>query len=188
VALGRERSSDAEEGLQRNTTVPPPASVPTPGGFHWVLPKQLGGMQRPGLLREETDDLDGLVALQVRHLVSLTEVPFPGEPLEQRGIQGLHCPIEDMNVPSLEGARELCACIDGWLEAEERVVLHCKAGLGRTGTLLACVLVYRGDSSVHAIHCVRQVNPLYIQSEIQLAFIDEFAHYLSLRDSRMGVA
>jgi len=152
--------------------------APRPGGFHWILPGLLGGMQRPGLVNEESADLEALAALHVGLLVSLTEEAFDSRKLEEVSILGQHFPIEDMGVPTTEAATDLCARVSASVDAGTPVVFHCKAGLGRTGTLLACVLVYRGVDPVAAIHRVRCTNPLYIQSAEQLEFIARFARSL----------
>jgi atypical dual specificity phosphatase len=159
-----------------NRTLPKPA--PRPGGFHWVLVDRLGGMQRPGLLQPEARDLTGLAMLRCDVLVSLTRQPFDPGKLHALGIRGVHFPIVDMNVPTLAAAAELCREISAWIDASQTTVLHCKAGLGRTGTMLACVLVERGLSAVAAIHEIRSINPLYIQSDCQLAFVRELESYL----------
>jgi atypical dual specificity phosphatase len=61
------------------------------------------------------------------------------------------------------------------MKDRERVVVHCHAGLGRTGTVLAALLVWEGAEARTAIAHVRSVNPRFIQSEAQLAFIRRFA-------------
>jgi len=161
--------------------------VRRPGGFHWILLERLGGMQRPGLLQDETEDLEALKNLGCDILVSLTLKPFDAHKLRQFGnIQAVHFPILDMGVPELEVAEVLCARISSWIDQGLVTVLHCKAGLGRTGTMLASALVYRGENSVRAIGSVRGINPLYIQSLEQLEFINRFADYLAARTRPLG--
>jgi atypical dual specificity phosphatase len=150
-----------------------------PGGFHWVLANQLGGAQRPGLIQEESQDLEGLAALGCRVLVSLTQQRYALEKLESLGIEGVHFPVDDMRAPEPEAAADLCHRIDAWLAASKPTVLHCRAGLGRTGTLLAAYLIHQGANAVHAIEEVRSVNPRYIQSQEQLDFLAAFENYLS---------
>lgn len=158
-----------------------------PGGFHWVLPELLAGMQRPGLLGELTDDLGSLQQMGVRTIVTLTEEPFDSTLLAPYGITSWHFPIIDMDVPPLVEAARLCHRLEAAMMEREPVVLHCKAGLGRTGTMLACMLVFRGESALKAIHRVRSVNPLYIQSDKQLKFIADFEQFTtSARLSETG--
>ncbi len=153
-----------------------------PQSFHWILPERLGGMQQPGLLQDEDQDLEGLRDLGCRVLVTLTEERLAAEPkLARLGIESVHFPIPDMGVPTVEAAIELCARIDAWLAAGMPTVLHCRAGLGRTGTLLACQLVFRGENPVRAVDHVRRVNSYYIQSGEQLAFVTEVGGALAAR-------
>ena len=163
---------------------PPTRGVAQPSGFHWILPRKLGGTQWPGLLRDEKKDLEALAGLGVRVLVSLTEQPFPSDRLARLGIEGKHFPIRDMGVPGFEDAYALCQQISEWIDEGIPVVLHCKAGLGRTGTVLACILILRGNDAVRAIHQLRCTNPLYIQSEEQLAFVGDFAEQVERRRRR----
>jgi len=160
--------------------------VPRPGGFHWVIAGRLGGMQQPGLLREMEEDLRALAQLGCRRLVSLTEERMRPEVLERYGISGQHFPMPDMGVPSLEDAERLSSLVSAWIDDGAATVLHCKAGLGRTGTMLACTLVYRGDHPVRAIDQVRSINPFYIQSRAQLDFISQFARHLAAHSSGEG--
>ncbi len=158
-----------------------------PGGFHWIQEDLLGGTQWPGLLQKEESDLKGLAALGVRHLVNLTEKPFPQDRLIALGMHGLHFPIADMSIPEIEECLRLCGRVARWLKLGEATVFHCRAGLGRTGTLLACMGIYGGDNAVAAIERVRRVNNKYIQSQEQLDFVSEFYQFLQ-KDGRLKSA
>jgi len=56
------------------------------------------------------------------------------------------------------------------------VVVHCAAGQGRTGTVLACALVHRGLSAEEAIRTVRRLRPPSIDTDSQEAFVRAFMH------------
>ncbi len=162
--------------------------MPTPGGFHWVLPGLLGGMQRPGLLGDEETDIRALRQLGCEILVTLTEAPYEHDLLQNGGLRCVHFPIVDMQAPILADAHLLCEQISGWIDKKLPTVLHCKAGLGRTGTMLACVLVFRGQTAVHAVEEVRSINPYYIQSVEQLEFVSQFHDYLTESHRRAAPA
>ncbi len=182
---GREFLHSGSSWVPDDESGPPPRApakaLHMPREFHWVQMNLLGGVEQPGLRGDLDDHLDGLQQLGVQVLVTLLEQPFEVEKIESRGIMSVHFPIDDMKVPTLAGAQELCARIAGWIEEERATVVHCKAGLGRTGTILACVLVRQGLSPVKAIETVRAVQSGYIQSDEQFAFVGEFATFLGER-------
>lgn len=146
-----------------------------PPHFCWILPDQLAGMGRPGLLGREEDDLEALSIAGIKWLVSLTERPYSVEQLRPFGIAARHFPIPDMGVPAIGPTARLCAEIERALGRGERVAVHCHAGLGRTGTMLAAVLVWLGHTADEAVSEVRATGRGYIQNDAQLAFVRRFA-------------
>lgn len=170
-------ATDSKELLLSVAAPGPRMSFRPPREFHWVIMGLLGGMQYPGLLGDVDEDLAGLRHLGVRVLVSLTEAPFDAARLQAFHIQGAHYPVVDMSIPTLPQAEAMCRYIAALVDAQQATVLHCKAGLGRTGTMLACVLVYRGMDAMRAIEAVRTVKPGYIQTDGQLEFVATFADY-----------
>lgn len=150
-----------------------------PNHFRWHVPHRLAGMGRPGLLRELDDDLLAIAYAGITVLVSLTCEPIAMSRLRPFGINGRHCPIPDMGVPSLGEAVSLCRFVTRALAEGEKVAIHCRAGLGRTGTMLAGVLVAEGEQSVRAIERVRGVAPGSIQTTTQERFIERLAAEVS---------
>ena len=55
--------------------------------------------------------------------------------------------------------------------------MHCGAGLGRTGTILACYRVWQGDSAGVAIAEVRARRPGSIETAEQEAIITAYARH-----------
>eukprot|EP01132_Coremiostelium_polycephalum_P002085 gene2085-2572_t len=53
-------------------------------------------------------------------------------------------PFDDHSPPPLDIISEFCADVEDWLERdpENIVAIHCKAGKGRTGTMIACWLLF----------------------------------------------
>lgn len=97
-----------------------------------------------------------------------------GDELQAAGLWWRHLPIVDMNVPlpefeetwRIEGQQ-----ISSSLAAGERVVIHCLAGLGRTGMIAARLLVDMGVPPDTAIVDVRRVRPRAIQTTAQEDYV-----------------
>ncbi len=149
-----------------------------PRGFVWLLPGQLGGTPWPGIVREIEEDMNDLRHVGVTRLVNLTEQASDSDIAARYGITCASLVIADMHAPTVMEAAKLCSDIDQWLANGEVVALHCRAGLGRTGTLLASYWLWRGDGrrgAVESIEKIRQLNQQMIQSQKQVGFLAEFA-------------
>jgi atypical dual specificity phosphatase len=83
-----------------------------------------------------------------------------------------------MGVPGLDATTRLCASNTAALDAGGVVVLHCRAGLGRTGTMLGAQLLWlRRSTASTVLDDLRRVNRGYVQSQAQLDFLRMFAEY-----------
>lgn len=161
--------------LRDGTCWPPPPEPRLPSHFRWILPGQLAGMGRPGLLDDVDGDLAAISAAGITLLVSLTVQPFPSPLLRPLGIAARHLAIPDMGVPALGPCANLCRDIVRAIEDGGRVAVHCHAGLGRTGTLLAATLVWLGADPDAAITRLRALGKGYVQTRSQHEFVRRFA-------------
>jgi atypical dual specificity phosphatase len=147
--------------------------------FYWVILNKIGGMQKPGLMTEIEDDLAIMKQLGVNVLVTLQQNPIDTQLLGKYEIEGIHFPIVDMGVPDLEKTHQFLMQVQIHFEASKSIVYHCKAGMGRTGTMLACNLVYSDNiTAIYAIEKIRRVNYKYIQTDEQMQFVSDFEKYL----------
>lgn len=139
--------------------------MPTEGDWRtdisWMIEGELAAFSRFAL-----EDLDRLDAVGIGAIVSLTE-DAPEELVGESRFRLLHLPIIDMTPPDTEQIEEFVEFVDRMVGEGRAVGVHCLAGLGRTGTLIACYLVERGMGAGEAIDHVRDVRPGSIQTEEQ---------------------
>lgn len=98
------------------------------------------------------------------------------------GLEWCHLPIPDFGVPgsSFEEAWQEAGPGLRWRLAQGgRVVLHCYAGLGRTGLVAARLLIEFGEPPLRAIALVRTIRPGAIQSSRQEAYLVRMRHHRS---------
>ncbi|TQL83468.1 atypical dual specificity phosphatase [Delftia sp. HK171] len=147
-----------------------PQAVPAsrgPNGFAWLVPGRLAGAPQPGVVQSMDFDLKALRGCGVTVLITLTENDLPQEPLQQHGLRNLHLPVRDHESPTVAQIQMLLARMSAMLRAGEVLAVHCLAGLGRTGTVLAAWLVREGLTADEALRRVRLIDAQYVQSQAQ---------------------
>lgn len=151
-------------------------------------PGKLGVSRTPGSAGRPRDvDLDGFLAagvdtvycLQQEHEFGLLPEPETLEEraaaVQSRGMRFVHAPIVDMDVPSPDRLAAMVDEVQSELAAQRTIVVHCWAGLGRAGTVVACTLVARGLTAQLAVARLRSLRPGAVQSLVQERAIRAFA-------------
>lgn len=138
-----------------------------PSGFHWLQPGRLAGCPMPGAVFAIDHDLTLLRGMGITVLINLTENEMPAELLAPHGLRSYHMGIPDRRAPPLLWAKLLLAKIDVMLREGEVVAVHCLAGLGRTGMVLAAWLIREGLTADEALRRVRTIEPGFVQSQEQ---------------------
>ena len=114
----------------------------------------------------------------VKSIVTIRE-----EPLDETWVKNmkyLHVLSDDMGVPSFDDLTNSIEFIHKRIQNNEPVLVHCLAGMGRTGTILACYLIkYEKMSAEDAIQHVREKRHGSIQSFVQEEIIFQYEKALS---------
>jgi atypical dual specificity phosphatase len=152
--------------------------MPAPG-FSWIDRPRLAALAMP----ESAADLDWLRRQGIQVLISLTESPLPRHWVNDAGLMAVHVPVPDMEPPSDRQFDHVLDTVRRATEAGMAVAIHCAAGLGRTGTVLAAYFVAGGLSSREAVEKVRDLRPGSIETVEQERAIERFAARVGRRSA-----
>lgn len=146
--------------------------------------------------RDLDHDIDAIKAWGATAVVTLIEdhefemlsVEPLGEVVKTHDIEWYHFPIPDLDVPTPEAMgrwRVLSPRLHQIVERGGRVVVHCRGGLGRAGTIAALILIERGRSVPDAIREVRSVRPGTVETDAQEGWLESQAQHDGLPGIRL---
>jgi len=162
---------------------------------YWLIPGRVLAGEHPGAIAvpDAIARIDALLDTGVRQFVDLTaehEGPAPYVPIlferaAARDVSVAHqrFAIPDFGVPSSALMRTTLDAIYGAIAAEEPLYLHCWGGVGRTGTVVGCLLREQGFDAVDALDVIgrkwrvmekRTRHPNSPETPGQIAFIERW--------------
>ncbi len=145
-----------------------------PTNFSWLIDQKLAGSGMP----TSFDELDWVVQQGVKSIVTMTENSLPDEWVKD--LNYLHVPTPDLTAPDMDEIDSAVEFINEQINNKTPVMVHCAAGMGRAGTILACYLIkYQKYSAKEAIEKVRKERPGSIQSDVQEMAIGFYEKHIS---------
>lgn len=184
VASPNTPKEELDDSLPPPKPLPPAAlhfgnSAAGPRGFLWLKRNQLAGTPKPGVFFEKEYDLKALQRVGITTLITLQEEHLDEERLKPFGLKSIWEPIKDMHAPTIEQGLRICDTIEHLIAEHEVIAVHCLAGMGRTGTILASYLIWEGQCALDALETVRSIEPRWVQSQVQVDFLTAFEQALT---------
>ena len=141
-------------------------------GFRWErdLATDLAALRAAGTT--------ALVCLLEDHEFARYGVPDFVAKVQAAGLELLRLAIPDTRIPhDLAAVDPLLDAIDAHEASGGKLVIHCRGGLGRTGTIAGCYLVRRGQSPAQALATLHRVRktPRCPENPLQEQFIARYA-------------
>jgi len=144
-----------------------------PDNFSWLIDNKLAGSAIP----TSKDEVNWLKEQGIKSIVTIREEPLDSDWINE--INYLHVLSDDMGVPSFDDLKNSVDFIHKRIQNNEPVMVHCLAGMGRTGTILACYMIkYAKMSAEDAIQHIREKRHGSIQSFVQEEIIFQYAKTL----------
>lgn len=126
------------------------------------------------VLRKE-HQVDVLVPLIQDHELELLGIPDLVKSAQSAGMAVRRSPIPDLGTPDPKEAHALAQELVAQLKAGKNVLVHCKGGLGRAGTITTATLIELGMDPAAAMAMVRAARPGAVENQAQEDFLLAFA-------------
>ncbi len=146
-----------------------------PTNFSWVVEGKLAGCGLP----VTEDEFEWLIGQGIKSVVTVREVALPSDWFDGSDIDYMHLEVEDFGAPTIEELDQAVDFIDQQISNDRPVIVHCAAGKGRTGAVIAAYLVMKQNlTAEQAIAKLRNMRPGSIQSVSQETAVSVYEKYL----------
>jgi len=150
--------------------------------FTWLVPGKLAGAPHPDLYQGVPALAPFLRGQGIGGIVTLLDKPLEPSP-EELGFRYLFVQTPDREPPP--ELSKILFFIDAQLDQGRGVLVHCFAGIGRTGTVLAAWLL-RQDRALSAAQAISRVREEYIPEYARTRFPEHPSQVKALERFAVG--
>lgn len=109
----------------------------------------------------------------INTILTLTVDPLPSDWIKELDCEVSHLPLEDHEPPDIASLDEAATFVRDKVREGKTVLVHCLAGEGRTGCVLAAYLIKdRGVSAGEAINALRRIKPRFVEKQQEKAVVE----------------
>ena len=146
----------------------------------WIDESLVLGSSNPA-----TRQLEKLYQEGFRSVISLLDEgeqspEYDVEEVKAMGFERYSVPLGDFSAPELDDFKAFLEAVHRALN-NGKVLVHCQAGLGRTGTMAAAYWIDKGLSVNEAVKKLRKVNPAVIGTDEQEYSLYELEAFVGSR-------
>ncbi len=135
--------------------------------------------------RNLSDDLDAVIGADISTLITFLdqqELERLGasalpEMVQKYSFRWIQLPITDFGVPATDTVFQWCELLESLLDQlrqNKRILLHCAAGMGRSGMMAATLLKATGQDADDAIRLICKTRPGTVETLAQEQFVRDF--------------
>ncbi len=145
--------------------------------FSWLVDRKIAGHSAPishdDLSYLRNKGITALVRMVESHKARVTPIQ-----IEKAGFTDCHEPVSDFTAPKQDQVDRMIAFITKSVAGGKAVGVSCGAGIGRTGSVLACYLVSKCHTAEQAMEEVKHKRGADIETEDQKEAVRSYAKRL----------
>ncbi len=146
--------------------------------FSFVIEKRLCAMAMPSFyVRSIREEIEFLLSMNIHFIINLTDLDYKS-PDYRKNFKIIDVPVPDFDAPTFDQIEKIWDIFKK-SNSKKRLCIHCVAGRGRTGTVLACLIgrYYHLKPDI-AIDKTRKMRPGSIETGLQEEFIWDYLYSL----------